>query len=380
MSLNHKYRAHAIHSASGADRWAVCPGSQLLIEKANVPDKGSSESDEGTMAHEFSEQILRGEDPGRMPEGMEEPVRFFTDVCISERDQLSDDRLEFIEERVILNEGNDPYLRMFGTSDYCCADVNHCSVVDLKYGVGVWVNVRNTLQLLYYAAGFQKLLAERGIEPATYRLIIVQSRLVNDFGEPYVTSQEYSADEVREAGESFMLAAELSRSMALGEIPPTFNPGEKTCRWCSAKAICTSYREWCGLDGNDLMEFIESGKEFDVANLDDAWELPKKLLLNKAKIKNLLLTIEKSVIAKHKAGDSVGLEVIEKPGSRKVTKDLEALALHCSEFGVEATKVVAKSLAALEAEIGDKLPEDLTTTNKPSYRFKNEEVCELNDE
>lgn len=56
---DHSARAHALLSPSGASRWLKCTPSAML--EAGEPDKTTSYSEEGTLAHEFAEVYLRGE-------------------------------------------------------------------------------------------------------------------------------------------------------------------------------------------------------------------------------------------------------------------------------------------------------------------------------
>ena len=55
--INHKERAHAKLSASGAGRWASCPGSVQMED--GIPDSESVYAKEGTLAHELSELKLK---------------------------------------------------------------------------------------------------------------------------------------------------------------------------------------------------------------------------------------------------------------------------------------------------------------------------------
>ena len=48
---------HAILSASGASRWLACPPSARLEQ--NFPNTTSEYAEEGTLAHELGEQVLK---------------------------------------------------------------------------------------------------------------------------------------------------------------------------------------------------------------------------------------------------------------------------------------------------------------------------------
>ena len=58
---NHTNRAHALLSASSADRWLNCPPSAVAAEA--YTNEGSDYTREGTMAHEVAEAVARGVKP-----------------------------------------------------------------------------------------------------------------------------------------------------------------------------------------------------------------------------------------------------------------------------------------------------------------------------
>ena len=55
--IDHKSRAHALLSASSAERWINCPPSVALTK--DMPDDVSPFAAEGTKAHELAETCLR---------------------------------------------------------------------------------------------------------------------------------------------------------------------------------------------------------------------------------------------------------------------------------------------------------------------------------
>ena len=56
--IDHSQRAHALLSASGASRWLGCTPSARLEEEYGE-DKPSPYAEEGTLAHELAEAIIR---------------------------------------------------------------------------------------------------------------------------------------------------------------------------------------------------------------------------------------------------------------------------------------------------------------------------------
>ena len=57
QNTGHSQRAHALLSASGSERWINCPASPKLEEQ--LPEETSVYADEGTLAHELAEIMLK---------------------------------------------------------------------------------------------------------------------------------------------------------------------------------------------------------------------------------------------------------------------------------------------------------------------------------
>ena len=103
---DHGERAHAVLSASSADRWLNCPGSVALTR--DLPDTTSAYAEWGTTCHELGELALRnrllGEkvvfEEGKYDAEMYEAVaayRNFAEGLIAEHDETP---LIWIEERL----------------------------------------------------------------------------------------------------------------------------------------------------------------------------------------------------------------------------------------------------------------------------------------
>lgn len=245
-------RAHAILSASSAERWLVCTPS-ARIEEA-LPDRGSSFSTDGTAAHAFAElrlrYLLKQIAKAEYLKGYEatktlyaEPVAEWThadwdaidayvDYVMAEVSRLTDgdpDAQVLIEARVDYSkyaEGG------FGTSDVIIVApaLGIIKSIDLKFGKGVPVNAMNNPQAKLYALG-----AALGLDPKVRKRIkevewaIAQPRL-----DDVPSEDSMSAAELIEWAETVVApAAELAWA-GKGDLKPT----AKGCRFCKAAPRC----------------------------------------------------------------------------------------------------------------------------------------------
>lgn len=160
---DHGERAHAVLSASSADRWLNCPGSVALTR--DLPDTTSSYAEWGTTCHELGELALRnrllGEkvifEEGKYDQEMYEAVaayRNFAEGLIAEYDETP---LIWIEERLDFSRwvpGG------FGTADLVLVFLRarKAYMVDLKGGQGIKVFAADNPQLKLYGAGVLNLL------------------------------------------------------------------------------------------------------------------------------------------------------------------------------------------------------------------------------
>lgn len=261
--------AHAKLSPSSAHRWMHCPGSVIL--EAALPDSSSNFADWGTVAHHLSAVCLETNTDAKAYQGL--TVNMWKDIsgnygCDFEThvDQSLDRVItnkfvidsEFIDcAQTYINavreyaDGNTLMVEQrvefsevigvpdsFGTSDavILTADGIELQVHDLKGGMGVKVDADNNEQLMLYALGA---LNEFGMvgDFKQVRMVIHQPRL------RHLSEWDCSVDdlvrfgkEAEEAATKVFLCAEPVRNDDL-------NPGEKTCRWCKAKATCPALIE-----------------------------------------------------------------------------------------------------------------------------------------
>jgi len=213
--------AHSKVGASSMHRWSNCPGSVRLSE--GVPKRTSSHAEEGTLAHEVAAALLEGHSVD-VPEDMVEHLDVYTTFIRG----LEGERR--IEHRFNLDN---LYKGAFGTADAVVYNpaTKTLHVVDLKYGVGVGVEVANNPQLMFYGLGA---LLSTGYPCETVDLVIVQPR----FPHPDGPVRRWSI----EAVDLFDFAADLVKFAKATEPPDApLTPGD-WCRWCPASGVCPAIR------------------------------------------------------------------------------------------------------------------------------------------
>lgn len=158
--------AHALLSASGANRWINCPPSARFTEE--LPDRTTRYAEEGTLAHAIAELHLQK----RFGTGIG-PKKFKTQLAALQADPLyKPEMLRHVESYVdhidqITNAFPSlPHVAIeqkVSFSDYVPEGFGRCDclviggtgmhVIDFKYGQGVPVEADGNPQMLLYALG-----------------------------------------------------------------------------------------------------------------------------------------------------------------------------------------------------------------------------------
>lgn len=256
--------SHAKLSPSAAHRWMHCAGS-MILEK-DIPDSTSEHAELGTAAHFLaSESLEQGKnatdflnrqiyikDGAAHWSDLDEPMKlssyFTVDLEMTENVQVYLDAVRsqaegnelLVEQRVefsnYINSEN-----AFGTSDAIVLTADEIQVHDLKYGRGVKVDAENNEQLKLYGLGA---LNEFGLigDFKQVRMVIHQPRL------GYMSEAVCTIEELEAFAQEAKTSAEFIRCLEVGlgegdmgaiaDFEASFNPGEKQCQWCKAKANC----------------------------------------------------------------------------------------------------------------------------------------------
>ena len=371
--INHKERAHAKLSASGASRWATCPGSVQMEE--GIPDKESIYAQEGTLAHEMSELKLKHYlDPkGFGKRKLNAAIKKLkeNELYQAEMESYTDTYVDFIKEKALSFPSN-PYIEIekrvdfsrwvdggFGTCDCVLIHGSTLSIIDLKYGKGVPVSSEQNEQLILYALGaydaFNLIYNLDKIE-----LNIVQPR-INNF-----STWEISLTELLLWGDYFKVQAEKALG-GNGELVPS----AKACKFCKARDICTARAENnLSLESEIKLKPNEIPKDKLYEYISRGEDIAKWVADLKAYALDMCL----------KGEDVKGLKAVAGRTSRSWTNQDEAIN-KLIEGGIDEAIIYDKvplTLAKLEKALGKQqfttLVGDLVVTSegKPTLVFEND--------
>lgn len=237
-------RAHAILSASSAERWLVCTPS-ARIEEA-MPDENSSFASDGTAAHAFAElrlrwllgQITKAEylagyeatktlhaEPIEDWEVSDwEAINSYVRYVLDEAKRLGG--TVYVEQRVDYSK----YAQGgFGTSDVIifAPEKGIIKSIDLKFGKGVPVSAVGNPQAKLYALG-SLLNLDLNNEITEVEWAIVQPRL------DYVGEDSTTVKELLDWAENVVKPAAEKAWAGEGELVPS----AKGCRFCKISATC----------------------------------------------------------------------------------------------------------------------------------------------
>lgn len=371
--INHKERAHAKLSASGASRWATCPGSVQMEE--GIPDKESVYAQEGTLAHEMSELKLKHYlDPkGFGKRKLNAAIKKLkeNELYQAEMESYTDNYVDFIKEKALSFSSN-PYIEIekrvdfsrwvdggFGTCDCVLIHGSTLSIIDLKYGKGVPVSAEQNEQLILYALGaydaFNLIYNLDKIE-----LNIVQPR-INNF-----STWEISLTELLLWGDYFKVQAEKALG-GNGELVPS----AKACKFCKARDICTARaKNNLSLESEIKLKPNEIPKDKLYEYISRGEDIAKWVADLKAYALDMCL----------KGEDVKGLKAVAGRTSRSWTNQDEAIN-KLIEGGIDEAIIYDKvplTLAKLEKALGKQqfttLVGDLVVTSegKPTLVFEND--------
>lgn len=341
--------AHAEKAPSGAAGWMVC--SATIPMSANKPDTASEFAAEGTVAHEVA-YLAKSE--GRAPTSFIGSVFEADGFTFTVDDEMAGHIqawLDYVDTVVwggiTLLEQKLPIGHLTiepdatGTADVISIHDTVLKIADLKYGMGVKVFAEENPQLMIYALAAYDQYRFFG-EFETVELHIGQPRM-NHFDVWETTPARLE-----------QFRGELLRAAMQIEAAKTslqdhhFNPGEKQCKWCRAKAECPAL-------ANHVMTIV----------CDDFVDLTKPITVTEREMDNQSLgncmaaipliedwckAIRGRVESELFAGETVpGFKLVEgKRGNRDWTDDEKLIELLEASFGEDAFKHTLISPAVAE--------------------------------
>lgn len=277
MNIPLAEREHALLSPSSAYTWIECAASTAA--QMGQPDDSSEYADEGTAAHELAKWCLVDEldttafigrvitvDSGRsfeIDDEMAEYVQMYVDGVRHRVAalQLAGATVQLLVEQRLSIEHITGEKGAKGTSDAVLIATwpdgrAEIEVRDLKYGRGVDVYAERNYQAMIYAGGaYEEHSAFVDFDRIT--LVIHQPRISEKPSEWTITSAElldWLNTVAKPAAERAMLYVDSVDMVAL--LPGDFNPGEKQCRFCKAKAVCPALakhvKDTIGMDFEEM--------------------------------------------------------------------------------------------------------------------------------
>lgn len=211
---------HARFGGSNCARWMSCHASIRLTEGRFSPE--SEAAKEGTLAHELAAGWLSYQRPPEFLDAeMREHVRGYVDFVESIPG--------YLHIELPVSFGKD-YLDMFGTADAVIQNTEkkELTVVDFKYGKGVYVSAEDNKQLRFYALAAMKTLKA---QPATVRVIIYQPRC----GDNPIREETFSIIDLLE------FEVDLYAAYAAAKEPNAPTVMGDHCKFCPALVDCPAH-------------------------------------------------------------------------------------------------------------------------------------------
>lgn len=332
---------HSPTGASGMYRWAACPGSVALC--STIPDRPSSvHAERGARAHEAAADWLTS----GVPPVFDDPEDFravaeYVSICdryyTVEHQNLG--AIRGVEHRFKMDEDT------YGTSDYWVywPWLKHLIILDYKHGEGIFVDVKDNAQLLYYASGVVNS-QPWGRDVKTIELGIVQPRCMTNAGEESLRTWNIDRTKL------FEFEVTLAKAIAATKKPDApLVPGEHCHPFCPALAVCPAIERQrdIALQSDFAGVVTSQAKVYDVRTLAAALNMRDAL-------KGYLKALDEFAYREMNAGVRVpGYKLVQKRSQRKY-KDpvlLENTLKAAGLGGVMYTKPELLSPAQLEKAI-----------------------------
>ena len=343
----HADRAHAVLSASSAERWLNCTPSAMMCDK--IPNVSSSYAEEGTLAHEIAEYAILYMAKKISKKDYSEVIQAY-----KENEHWYEGIVEDLEPYVmhVVEQINLPGAvweqekktdltafipNGFGTTDAAVIAEGVLYITDLKFGRGVRVNAVDNSQLKLYAAG---VLIEYDTiyDIHTIRLAISQPRI------GALSFWDITPAELLKWAEEFVKPTAQIAARGEGQ--------HKTgdwCKFCRAKIHCPAIKaEATMMAEQDFSELASLSPE-------DSEETLIQLYRMADRVEDFLDAIKAHVYQQALGGKKwPGLKLVEGKSNRKIVDEKAAVeALLDAEYdATEFTNTKIKGIGDLETLLG----------------------------
>lgn len=331
---------HAMLSASRSERWLTCTPSAR--EELKVDEVESVFADEGTLAHNLAEYVIKekayGVDLSHFIKPLQENELYDESMMgyIDEYAQFIVDKVREAPEGTILIQEQRIHFDEFvpggfGTVDNLIIGDGIFEVIDLKYGKGVPVDAYENKQLMLYGLG-ALLDYDLLYNIETIKLTVYQPRINN------TSSYEVTKANLLRWAREVLRPTALKAYAGEGE----FIPGEH-CKFCRVKPTCLAHARF---------NLALARREFEVTQLEDPQIV--KIFLYSDMIKNWLTSLEKYVLSESIKGRQFpGLKLVQGRSQRKYTNE-EAIIKGLEEAGYDTDALYKKKLIGI-TEMGKKI-------------------------
>lgn len=341
--------AHAEKSPSAASMWMNCAAS--IPMNAGKEDKASEFAAEGSAAHEVA-YLAKTE--GKSPfdfvgddfdiDGFKIVVSVEMAEYLSEWlyyvDTISFGGITMLEQKLPIGELTIEQ-GAHGTADVISLHDTTLKIADLKYGMGVKVFAEENSQLMTYALAAYDQYRFFG-DFQTVELHIGQPRLRHfDVWETTTARLEQFRSEL-------LRAAMQIEAAKISLRDHHFNPGEKQCKWCRAKAECPALANHVLTTVCD--DFVDLTKPITVTEREMDNQSLGNCMAAIPMIEDWCKAIRGRVESELFAGEAVpGFKLVEgKRGNRDWTDDEKLIEILETSFGEDAFKHTLISPAVAE--------------------------------
>lgn len=287
---------HSKLSPSSAHRWLECTASVDAIVQADLPETTSDAAEEGHRAHELAEICLTQNIAPLLYEGDRE----YDDEMRGHIEEY----VNYIKKFHFFLKGYEIKLPLFysledtGTADVIGLCAKELHIIDLKYGQGVFVEIKDNPQLIIYAISALRMYSTF-TEIENVVIHVFQPRMAN------IACCSYSLEELKVHENNIFKQAAIT-------LTPTaqFKPSEHTCHFCA-------FKPQCGALEKHLTEVLSPY----FTNLEESKlitdEKMRRVLDNKKLIIGWIKEIETHVLTILQTGGSFkGYKVVKGKGSK----------------------------------------------------------------